>query len=67
MAKGSYSIPASTKKNSPKSLLPNTLVRGSNWSKTAGTTLGGGSLIKGGDVGKIHVPACSPSPPAKKG
>ena len=66
MAKGTYKIPASTKKGAPQSLLPQTLVRGSNWSKNVGS-LGGGSLIKGGDVGKIPVPPCAPSPPAKKG
>ena len=64
MSKDSYKVPASTKKGSPQSSLPQTLVKGSKWSKT--DSMSGGTSLKPGSVGKISVPGCSPSPPAKK-
>ena len=64
MAKDSYKVPASTKKGSPMTAVPQTLVKGSTWSKTG--SMSGGTILKSGDVGKIKVPACAPSPPAKK-
>ncbi len=65
MAKDSYKVPASTKKGSPMTAIPNTLVKGSTWSKTG--SMAGGTMLKPGSVGKISVPPCAPSPPAKKG
>lgn len=61
-----YSIPNSTvgSKISQRTPLPKTLVKGSSFSKSSG--MEGGKMLKSGDVGKISVPPCSPSPPAKK-
>ena len=64
MSKESYKVPASTKKGSPMTAIPTTLVKGSLWSKTG--SMEGGRMLKAGEVGKISVPACSPSPLAKK-
>ena len=65
MSKDTYKVPASTKKGSPQTAVPNTLVKGSLWSKSDG--MSGGTILKPGNVGKISVPPCAPSPPAKKG
>ena len=64
--KDKYTVPNSTvsKKITDRSPLPQTTVKGSTFSKT--TSMSGGTILKSGDVGKISVPPCSPSPPAKK-
>ncbi len=64
MSKESYKVSASTKKGSPMTAIPPSLVKGSLWSRTG--SMDGGRMLRAGEVGKIHVPACTPSPPAKK-